>query len=282
MLVRRGREFSAGVSAGRVAWSAGVLLAFAAAGSFGPRWIALGQPARGRFEVASVKPSDASISGAVPVSILFQPGGRFTATNATLRFLIREAYDVQDNQVSGGPNWLNSDLYNIEARPDGATQVPPGPAGGAIMRPMIQSLLEERFKLAVHREIREMPVYDLSVARGGTKLKPADAKAGPGGETVGRGEISGKAAPVALLVKPLSRQLGRPVVDKTGLGGLYDFVLRWTPDMGQSAGPDVPPPDATGPSVFTALQEQLGLELRSARGRVEVLVIDHAEKPTEN
>jgi bla regulator protein blaR1 len=213
------------------------------------------------------------------------PGGRFSAS-ANLKMLIGVAYDVRNHQIYGGPGWLESAKFDIEAKAASEAALPPGPAGGTQLRLMLQSLLEQRFKLAVHRESKEEQVYELVVAKGGMKMKEAadTGKQGQQGMRIGRGLFTGMGAPVELLVNTLSQQLGRSVIDKTGLSGKYDFNLTYTPDAAQAAafgppGPDEPPPAADGPSIFTALQEQLGLRLESAKGQVEVLVIDRAEKP---
>jgi bla regulator protein BlaR1 len=239
---------------------------------------------RQAFEVASIKPGD-------PNSQMFRigsmPGGRFAANNASLSLLIQTAYDVRSHQISGGPNWLDSAKYDIDAKPDSAAPIPAGPAGGPQMRSMLRSLLEERFKLKLHRELREEPTYELVVARGGPKLQQAteSLKQERRGLRMGRGQLTGTAAPVSILVNQLSQQLGRSVVDKTGLAGQYDFDLKWTPEFGQSqfgpadAGPS---PDPAGPSIFTAIQEQLGLKLESTKSPVDVLIIDSAERPSEN
>ena len=239
---------------------------------------------RPAFEVASIKPGD-------PNSQIFRlgsmPGGRFVANNASLKLLIQTAYDVRSHQISEGPNWLDSAKFDIDAKPDSSAPIPAGLAGATHMRLMLQSLLEERFKLKLHRERKEEPVYELVIANGGSKLQEAtdSVKQQRRGLRMGRGQLSGTAAPVSILVNQLSQQLGRSVIDKTGLAGEYDFDLKWAPDSSQSqAGlPDTePPPDPAGPSIFTAVQEQLGLKLESTRGPVEVLVIDSAEKPSEN
>jgi uncharacterized protein (TIGR03435 family) len=161
-------------------------------------------------------------------------------------------------------------------------------------RTMFQSILADRFKLVVHHETRELPIYVLSVAKGGPKFKestPDDpAATGPRrrGMMMQRGKITATDAQVSMLVTILSRQLGRTIVDKTGLTGNYDFTLEFTPDEGASAppgsggAPPPPPPDSAAPSIFTALPEQLGLKLESTKGPVDVIVIDHIEKPAEN
>jgi uncharacterized protein (TIGR03435 family) len=169
---------------------------------------------------------------------------------------------------------------------------------------MLQPLLAERFKLKAHTETKQLPVYELIVAKGGPKLKeatPGDTYAngfkGPDGVgrggmmRMGRGQLTGQGVPITTLTNLLSQQLQRTVVDKTGLTGKYDLELNWTPEQGEgglgpppgAASPQAEPaPDATGPSIFTALQEQLGLKLQSTKGPVETLVIDHAEMPSEN
>ncbi|HXP87207.1 MAG TPA: TIGR03435 family protein [Bryobacteraceae bacterium] len=287
MLLKRGRDFSPRASLGRVAVTAIALLAITLVGARAPRWIAFAQQQAPRpsFEVASIKPDDSSDPR---FFIGFQPGGRFNA-NAPLKMLISVAYDVQNHQIAGGPNWLESARFNIEAKPESAMP-PPGPAFQTQMRLMLQSMLEDRFKLALHRETREEQVYDLVVAKGGSKLKKATEtqKKNQQGMGIRRGQLNGSAAPIVMLANTLSQQLGRPVIDKTGLTATYDFSLTYTPEPGQGGGfgppgPDAPPPpDPNGPSIFTALQEQLGLRLESAKGPVDVLVIDHAEKPDAN
>jgi uncharacterized protein (TIGR03435 family) len=155
------------------------------------------------------------------------------------------------------------------------------------MRLMLQSLLEERFKLRLHRESREEPVYELVVAGGGPRMKQAadSLKQPQRGLRMGRGQLTGTAAPISILINQISQQLGRSVIDKTGLTGQYDFELKWTPEFNQSQASPADPgpqPDLGGPSIFTAIQEQLGLKLESTKGPVEVIVIDSAEKPSEN
>jgi uncharacterized protein (TIGR03435 family) len=287
MLLQRGRDFSPRASLGRVAACAIALLAITLAGSRAPRWIAFAQQApRPSFEVASIKPGD-------PTSRQFGFGvrpGRFIVTNATLKMMVGFAYDVRDHQISGGPKWLDSDRFSIEAKPNSATPIPAGPEGMGQTRLLLQSLLADRFKLTLHRETKEEQVYELVVAKGGPKLKEnalPDATGRQGLFSTGRGQMTGTAVPISVL-SILSGQLGRSVIDKTGLTGKYDFTLTYTPEQGQGGafgppGPDAPPPpDPNGPSIFTALQEQLGLRLESAKGPVDILVVDHAEKPDAN
>jgi uncharacterized protein (TIGR03435 family) len=263
---------------------------------------------RESFEVASVKPNK---SGDRAVRIMIAPGGRFRANNVTLKMLIGMAYRVQPFQISGDSGWMDSDRFDIEAKPpEGFAQPPMNPEDPAfqradeVRRRMVQSLLADRFHLQVHRETKEMPVYALVIGKNGSKLKPSappppDADApgpkgpmGPGrrfqGMRMGRGELEAQSAAVAFLAQSLSNALGRTVIDETGLKGTFDFTLKWTPD--ESQGPMMrppgeaaaPPPDASGPDIFTAIQEQLGLKLESKKGPVDILVIDHAEPPSAN
>ena len=140
-----------------------------------------------------------------------------------------------------------------------------------------------------HHETREEQIYELMIDKGGSKMKEAvnTANDSPKGiQGGGKGELIGMAAPMALLAVVFSQQLGHSVIDKTGLNGKYDFTLKWTPDPSvgppPAGAPGGPPPDPNGPSLFTAVQEQLGLKLQSTRGPVDILLIDHVEKPSEN
>jgi len=205
---------------------------------------------------------------------------------------------------------VNSDRYDIEAKMDGATadevRKLSGEQNQSTREHMLQALLVDRFKLTLHRETRELPLYSLVVAKNGSKLqesKPGEPdKRGfktPDGHPMaqghffrmGMGQLDGHSIGTGDIARVLAQQLGRKVVDNTGLTANYDFTLKWTPEEGQGpafrepeAGPgagSTPAPE-TGPSIFTALQEQLGLKLESQKGPVEILVIDHVEKPSEN
>jgi uncharacterized protein (TIGR03435 family) len=240
-----------------------------AAASLTPRWIGFAQSTlRPSFEVASVKPSGPDDH----LRYRLQPGGRYIATGLTLKMLIGNAYSVPDFLISGGPGWRDSDKYNIEAKV--GSPLPPWPDSNKQLSLMFQSLLEDRFKLVVHREIREEPVYELVVARSGAKLKMASADERAGFEMT-TGRIHSMAVPLEYLATNLGYLLGRQVMDKTGLTGRYSYTITYTPE-------DAAPADAEGPSIFTAVQEQLGLKLESTKGRVELLMIDHAEKPSAN
>jgi uncharacterized protein (TIGR03435 family) len=286
MLLQRGREFSPRVSVKRVGWSGLVLLGFLIVGAVAPRWIAFAQQApRPSFEVAAVKLSEPNDR---PWSLTIQPGGRLTVTNIALNTLIGYAYSAREHQVAGGPRWLDSVKYDIDAKPDSAFRLPPGPlspANDAPIRMMMQSLLAERFKLVVHRGTKELPVYKLVLAKEGSKLNEATDSAvisRGGSMSGGRGLIRSQAAQMPLLVSMLERTLGRSVIDKTGLTGKYDFELKWTPESAPRVEVPDAAPSAEGPTLFTALQEQLGLKLESTKGPVEIIVIDHVEKPDAN
>lgn len=221
----------------------------------------------------------------------------------TLKDLILSAYHVHDFEVTGGPAWIDSDLYDIDAK---AERPPtPSPQFANLQWRRLQTLLHNRFNLTIHRETKELPVYELMVAKGGLKAQPAtciqritgdtniapDKKqsdyCGPAG--FGKGRIEASGAAMAFLAYMLSNELSRPVVDKTGLHGDFQIHLAYAPDAPAASlgAPGPRPADAAatvdlGPDIFTAMQEQLGLKLQPAKGPVEVLVIDHVEKPTEN
>lgn len=251
---------------------------------------ALALPAQKAFDVATIKPNAENDHR---VMIRMQPGGGFTATGVNLRILIMQAYNVKDFQVTGGPGWMMSDRYDVNAKAEGLPdRVPP-----EVLRPMLQALVEERFQLKFHKETKEMPVYVLVPGKGPHKLKASETPAagGPGQRgmfRIGRGEANLQGTTVAGLAQFLGQQLGRPVTDKTGITGNFDVKMNWTPEPGQGGGPfgggGPPPPEAvastdtSGPSIFTAIQEQLGLKLETQKGPVEIMVIDSAAKPTEN
>jgi uncharacterized protein (TIGR03435 family) len=260
-----------------------------------------------KFEVASVKPSS------VPRGFLQigRTGGRFTAKNAPLSPLIQNAYRVRPFQLIGGPSWITSDFWDIEAKAEEGSVPPevgpPDPNVPDAMSLRLQALLEDRFKLQVHRETRELPVFELTLVKTGVRAKlsddqgpvrpPEPGTAVPPGVArgsismmFGGGELHAAAIPFANFASTLSLIVGRTIIDKTGLKGLYDFDLKWRPDVGQvlapegplSVGVQLPPVDLSAPSLTTGLQEQLGLNLESSKGPVEVLVIDSVSRPTEN
>jgi uncharacterized protein (TIGR03435 family) len=219
------------------------------------------------FEAASVKLNN---SGRNPGSTS-RSGGQLVFENESLRACIAIAYGIsadRDYAISG-PAWIGTERYDIVAKV--AAETPKEQ-----VRIMLQALLADRFHLQLHRESKELRVYRLTVARGGTKLKAVAA--GEGNFTWGSGRISVKGESMDDLADHLSRPmfgLGAPVMNATGLDGVFNFNLEWTPDTVPSTSP--------GPSLFTALQEQLGLKLESSKSQVEVLVIDHVQRiPTPN
>lgn len=257
----------------------------------------LAQP---KFDVASIRPSAPDAQG-----IFIRPiAGGLTITNMPVKELIVTAYRIQPFQLSGGPTWISSDRYDISAkseRPPKREEIPL----------MLQALLADRFQLAIHRETKELPVYALVVARKNGKLGPnlveakgdncvvVDTTKPPsppepgkspvlscGGIRMQPNALRGVSVQIRQLTPNLSRLLGRTVVDKTGLTGKYDISMEWAPDESQfpqmPGAPSPPPSESAGLSIFTAVQEQLGLKLEAQKGPVETIVIDRVEKPTTN
>ncbi len=233
------------------------------------------------FEVATIKPSIPDRPGK-----LFTVKGRQVITiNTTTSDLITFAYDLHAKQIVAGPPWMESDKYDVTGQPESQ-----GTPSRIQLSAMIKKLLEDRFKFTFHREKRELPVYAITVAPGGPKLTRNDTNPNglPGLFFKGLGTLPATNATMSDFAGVMQTAvLDRPVVDKTGLQGRWDFTLRWTPDESQFAGMGVrvPPPsndpDAP-PGLFTAVQEQLGLKLESTTGPVEVLVVDRIERPSEN
>jgi len=230
------------------------------------------------FEVATVKPVDPDAQR----GRTFQMNGphRWVATNYTLKSLLALAYDMNPKTISGGPAWMDSQHFNIEALTPGDIR----PTRLEQMR-MLRALLVERFQLKFHREEKEFSIYELTVAKGGPKLKPAANPDDPpyilGVVYPGKIEVPAKSVTMDDFVAMLQRAtLDRPTVNKTGLMGVYDFTLDWAQDETQYGG-EVPkaPDDAQVPPLFTAVQEQLGLKLQATRGMVNAMVVDSAVKP---
>jgi bla regulator protein BlaR1 len=240
------------------------------------------------YSSVSVKPS-AIPNGDNRTQMMFSlSDGSFMARGVTLRRLIEMAYHVQPSQISGPQDLLTKARFDLDAKldPQYVQQISEH-KGGEDQR-MLKSILSDQFKLVVHSEAQELSAYDLIADTSGPKLQASD------GEQhmfrLGPGELSSSGAPLELLVAQLSARLGKPVVDKTGLKGIYAFNLHWTPDpsererLNQSGEPvfPEPPADANGPSLTDALQEQLGLKLQPNTEPVQVLVIDHVEQPAQN
>jgi uncharacterized protein (TIGR03435 family) len=222
------------------------------------------------FEVASIRPVDRT--GQPGHGSMAQSGPRATFTGYTLNGLIMYAYDVRGYQVSGGPGWMGADTYTIAAKAEGDAT-----PGITELRKMLQGLLAERFELKLHSEMKETRVYLLEPAKSGLKLTASKAprttmSMGPGHLTMG------KATP-AQMAALLSSVLNRPVLDRTGAAGEFDFALE-SPDI--MTGRMQSGEDVTGPSIFTAVEEQLGLRLESSKGPIETLIVDHVVKPLAN
>lgn len=248
------------------------------------------------FEVASVRQNK---SGDPRLQMGFEPGGRFSAVNISIRNLMAIAYitarpALPGLRIVGAPAWVDSTRFDIVAKTEGQYQ--PGTDV-----PLLRNLLTERFKLKVHTETRELPVYALVLARQDRRLGPrlttssvdCDVVNGRGGlpgtpnqaasscrALIAFGRIAGTGLTMQQLAGSLSGPVNSIVLDKTGLTGVFDLNLEFTPDQVTSGGQPVSLD--TGPSIFTAVQEQLGLKLESTKGSVEVVVIDHVEPPTED
>ena len=259
-----------------------------------------------RFAVASIKrdPSREPLSMAVPMGVGYRPGGRLVAGNAPVAMLIHRAYSVQSFQVVGGPSWIHTDGYDIEAKPESNTDQ-------KRMWLMLRTLLADRFKLAMHNETRNLPVYALEAVKGGPKLSAprggacAEVLTGPPGPSQQRPAppcgpgvlksgtgltMEGISVSMPAFAKMLSTLLGREVIDKTGFIGRFALHLEFAIDDALVGLPNPVGPDASGqsadaasrPSIGTALQQQLGLRLQASTGPVDVRVIDHVERPTGN
>jgi uncharacterized protein (TIGR03435 family) len=232
------------------------------------------------FEVATIKPSRPELQG----KGFRVQGRRFSTLNTSLSDLVTFAYGLHPRQITGGPGWLETEKYDLGAEPDGE-----GQPNDRQWKTMLQKLLADRFKLTFHRDTKELSVYAIVVGKGGPKLMKTegDPNGLPGLFFGGLGVLPARNATMADFAGVMqSAVLDRPVVDHTGLQGRYDFLLKWTPDEFQfgGLGIKVPPPsdNAAAPDLFTAFQEQLGLKLESTKAPVEILVIDHVEKPSEN
>lgn len=262
-----------------------------------------------KFDVATIKPAAGSDGR---VAFMFVPGG-IRLDGVPAQMLLRQAFNVEDDHIIGAPAWVKTKRYDLQAKvsPEDAPRLDKLKINER--QAMLLPLLVERFNLKYHHETRELPGYELVVAKSGPKMKVSDIQPppprapdptsnpkpdGPGGDMprgprlmMRPGHLDSQGTNMEMLSRVLSQQLSRTVTDKTGLKGNYDFTLQWTPD---DAPPPVPggadggPPhndnasDTTGPSLFTAVQEQLGLKLESTKGMADVIVIDHIDAPSEN
>ncbi|MGH7119198.1 MAG: TIGR03435 family protein [Acetobacteraceae bacterium] len=299
-LLRRGRRFSARPSLAGLGVSALLLAALLGVGGLVPGWIAIAQTKATpptSFEVASIRPANPSqrLRGFYP-----RPG-RFWAINLPVKVLIDEAYHLDPVQLEGLPSWAGSRPYTIQAvMPPDMPRLPPRQIS-QLQDQMLRSLLGDRFKLKVHYATKILPVYNLVVAKGGLKMKSEPAAEYIKGQhsrtTLLAGRYWTMGSSSSRIAEFLTSIVGRTVIDKTGLTGRYDFNLTWTPwrieakgmagspGFGGNGGNEAgmaPAPDSSNLSIFTAIQQQLGLRLKPAKGPVKVLVVDHVEPPTPN
>jgi uncharacterized protein (TIGR03435 family) len=282
-LLHLGRRVTARVSVARLAAACGLLLMLAASVSLLPGWIALAQTPRPAFDAASIKrtPPDGDSNG---VTFAARPGGRLVVVNNPTSNLITNAYGIANYQLVGAPDWVSSERYDIQATGTATTRKD--------VMLMLQTLLADRFAMKARLETREMPAYILTVAKGGAKLRflnPDDCVprdfSGPnaelpanvcGNNLVNRDGWTATHISMRGVTGVLANVMRGPVIDRTGIKGTFDVRLRWSDDLAASDQPDAPP------SLSTALRETLGLELKSGRGPVDVLVIEHIERPSSN
>jgi uncharacterized protein (TIGR03435 family) len=234
------------------------------------------------FEVATVKPTPPDWDGGKVIRM--ESADRFAARNYTLKALVGAAYNLTPSTISGGPGWIETDGYDILAKTPGEVR----PSLDQQMA-MLRSLLSDRFKLSFHREQKELSIYALTIAKNGPKLKKSTAPPDQLPVLTNRifpdhVSLPGRNATMAQLGSALQRAVAdRPVVDKTGLAGKYDFDVEWTADETQFGGQiRGTPAQPTSPGLFAAMQEQLGLRLEATKGPVDTLVIDRVERPSAN
>ncbi|QMV18993.1 TIGR03435 family protein [Granulicella sp. 5B5] len=270
----------------RYAESIALLLAMAAAALHQPR-IAAQSPVPDTkvpaYDVVSIKPNNTG-SGSVNVSI---GDGNFDAANISLKTLILEAYSLKESQLSGLPKWNDSARFDIRAKIIAPDKKLLKSLTRAQSRSMLQPILTDRFQLKFHRDWKIEPIYDLVITKGGPKFSATTAAESTsdtgvngvkaGGFSVRNGSLTATGVPVSTLVDYLPSQLQRVVIDKTGLTGKYNLQLKWARDDAPPSTDSDAPPD-----IFTALKEQLGLELKPSKASIETFVIDHVEMPSEN
>ena len=251
------------------------------------------------FDAVSIKPNTSG-SGNISISMT---GDRYLCTNNTLKGLLMYAYDLKTEEaISGLPKWADSASYDIDAKMDAETVAAlkkmTRPESSEQKRLMMQGVLADRFGLKLHHETRDLPIYALVVAKGGPKLqasasiepepagekRPEGSPRGSGSMSIHNGDMTATGIPLSNLAANLSMQLHREVRDRTGLTGNYDFKLSWSREELDGRPQDAAASGAApaAPSIFTALQEQLGLKLDSTKGPVDTIVVDHIDPPTEN
>jgi uncharacterized protein (TIGR03435 family) len=246
-----------------------------------------------KYDVASFKPSKFGVGGGADSYI-----DGFALKSYSLKMLIQTAYGISSKQLLGAPDWMSSEMYDIEVKMDPAAvealQKLNRHDQGLARQQMLQALLADRLKLGVHRETRELAVYTLIIAKKGLKLQEAKPDETPSIDRTPSGETRiffAKAMPLTILTPMFSSVLRSPIVDQSGLTGLYNFKLQWTPDQGQSQSLPVDATsgqsaassrDSTVAALISAVEDQLGLKLVPGKGPLEVIVIDHVERPSAN
>jgi uncharacterized protein (TIGR03435 family) len=228
-----------------------------------------------RFEVVSIKP--ATEPG--PGGIRHLNGGRLQAEKVPLRFLIQYAYDIAEERLEGGEKWISTDRFDIVATPERDAGSEPLTRDRAL-KLMIREMLGDRFKLQLTPQTREMKAFELTRSGSDHKLTPVPLGPQPGFQVRSNGSLrvaTFKNAPMPYIAMYMSAQLKRPVIDKTGLTGAFDFTLQWAADLDVDATSDV-----ETPSIYTAVEKQLGLKIRDTRAPVQIFLITHAERPSEN
>lgn len=241
------------------------------------------------FDVASIRPTRSREAGRSHI-VSSAHDGHFTAINVTLKQLLQWAFAMPEGRVLGGPAWQNSAKFDIEAKADESADEHlrglDGDAGNLEKQKMVQALLADRFQLRSHAETRTFPIYALVVGKNGPRLEPSTANGTSINGRKGQIAVRGSDHTVSLLVDQLTKVLDRVVVDKTGIDGRFDLSLTWTPEDGDAAPKFAAAPgslsDTARVSIFTAIQEQMGLKLVPQKGPVQALVIDHVEMPSEN
>lgn len=232
------------------------------------------------FDVASIKPNQ---SGSRSV-MMRTSHGRLTATNVTVRMLIRSGFHVRDSQISGGPDWLDTEKYDVVAKTE-RTDI-----SDDMLWLSLQPLLAERFKLRFHREVKQLPAYSLVVAKSGPKLKNHAGDDQPMmriSAGSGKAKMEATKTSMAKFADSLAGHIDRPILDNTKLPGEYDFKLEWAQDHPGESSPSMLDSlreeiGLTGPTIFTAVQEQLGLKLQPVKGPVEIIVVDDATRASAN
>jgi uncharacterized protein (TIGR03435 family) len=243
-------------------------------------WIGMGAAvaqtgAGAAFEVATIRPTNPVNDGHTHIN--YPTGGVFNASNITLAALMEWAYQMPQKQILDGPAWMGTERFDVQAKSDAATDKRLRGMSSederALKRRMVQALLEDRFALKTHRETRTLAAYDLVVGKEGSKLQVSTAN----GKSIGMGRehFNGEGLTMVIIAEELSLIAGKIVVDKTGLEGRYDLKLKWTPD-------DAVVAEDSAPSLFTAIEEQLGLKLKAAKEPVAVIAVDAVAQPSPN